>query len=191
MSIRMLGVLAVSIGLVAAIAPSASAQLTLPQVTAITRCQDALNREGRSLVAKAQSALEGCASAKLTPVLKDDNGLITPERFDIDNDRATTTCNRLLSGVSTQTTRMINNVIRSCGPVEALILAPDPPPVGDPLLLVETWGAATVEELAGLVCGESLFTAAFAALGKIPRGAEIIEVDPDISPADIDPRCDF
>lgn len=125
MSIRMLGVLAVSIGLVAAIAPSASAQLTLPQVTAITRCQDALNREGRSLVAKAQSALEGCASAKLTPVLKDDNGLITPERFDIDNDRATT-----------------------------------------------TW-------------------AAFAALGKIPRGAEIIEVDPDISPADIDPRCDF
>ena len=90
-----------------------------------------------------------------------------------------------------QTTRMINNVIRSCGPVEALILAPDPPPVGDPLLLVETWGAATVEELAGLVCGESLLTAAFAALGKIPRGAEIIEVDPDISPADIDPRCDF
>jgi hypothetical protein len=191
MSIRVLGVLAMSLGLVAFVAPPASAQLTLAQVTAITRCQDALNREGRALVAKAQSGLEGCAAAKLTPELKDDNGLITPERFDIDNDRATTTCNRLLTGVSTQTTRMINNVIRACGPVEALILAPDPPPDGDPLLLVEVWGATTVEELAGLVCGESLAEAAFMAVGKIPRGLDILSTDPDVNPSDVDPRCVF
>ena len=192
MSMRILGALAVVCGLAAATAPAASAQLTLPQVTAVKRCQDALNLHGRLLVAKAQSAIEGCASAKLLPVLKDDNGLITPERFITDNNTATNTCNRLLNTVATQTTTMINAVVRACGPVEALVLAPDPPPDGDPLGLVDIWGATTVVELAGLVCGEALTEVFFIAEGKIPRGLAIAITDPDISPSkDIDLRCDF
>jgi len=115
-----------------------------------------------------------------------------PARFTSDNNRATTTCNTRLNGIATQTTTMINAVIRACGPVEALILAPDPPPVGDPLGLVSVWGAASVEELAGLVCGEALTEALFMAEGKIPRGLDISIADPDISPTkDIDARCDF
>ena len=192
MSKRILGALAVLFGLAAATAPDASAQLTMSQVTAVQRCQDALDLQGRLLVSKAQTALEGCSSAKLAPVLKDDNGLITPARFTTDNNRATATCNRLLDGIATQTTTMINAVIRSCGPVEALILAPDPPPVGDPLGLVDIWGATTVVELAGLVCGEALTEVFFIAEGKIPRGLAIAITDPDISPSkDIDLRCDF
>jgi len=192
MSMRILGALAVFCGLMAATAPDASAELTMTQVTAVQRCQDALDLQGRLLVAKAQSGFEGCFSAKLAPVLKDDNGLITPARFTSDNNRATTTCNTRLNGIATQTTTMINAVIRACGPVEALILAPDPPPVGDPLGLVSVWGAASVEELAGLVCGEALTEALFMAEGKIPRGLDISIADPDISPTkDIDARCDF
>ena len=187
MSMRILGALAVFCGLAAAAAPDASAQLTMSQVTAVQRCQDALNLQGRLLVSKAQSGLEGCSSAKLAPVLKDDNGVITPARFTSDNNRATATCNRLLDGIATQTTTMINAVVRSCGPVEALILAPE-----DPLGLVDIWGATTVVELAGLVCGEALTEVFFLAEGKIPRGLEIAITDPDISPSkDIDLRCDF
>jgi hypothetical protein len=171
-------------------APAAPA-LTLQQVQAVLRCQDTLDREGRTLVGKAQSGIEGCAEDKLAPVLQDENGLITPEKFATDNDRATLACNRLLTGIATATTKFINTVLQACGPVEAIVLAPDPPPVGDPLGLVSVWGATTIEELAGLVCGESLFAGFLLADGKIPRGLEILAGDPDVSPADLDPRCIF
>ena len=116
---------------------------------------------------------------------------IDNDSFDSDNDRATTTCNRLLTGVATQTTRMINAVIRACGAVEALVMAPAPPPHGDPLGLVDWWGVSTIQEVAGLVCGESIAAGFLAAEGKLPRALEIIFTDPDISPADLDPRCEL
>jgi hypothetical protein len=193
MSIRSLAVLAAAVGLVVSIAPHASAQLTLPQVTAISRCQDTIARETRMFARKSEEAFEGCAIAKLKPVLKDDNGLITPQMFDTEDTRATQTCNRLFSGLGMASTRYVNAIIRSCGPVESLIMAPDPPPVGDPLGLVDAWAGCcvtNVAELAGALCGETLFIAAeITAFSTVPRGSEIASSDPGVLFPDIDPRC--
>jgi hypothetical protein len=179
-------------GLLLANAPAAFAQLTTQQVQGISRCQDSIARETRTFARKAEEAFEGCSIAKLNPVLKAENGLITPERFGTDDTRATATCNRLFSGLATASTRYINAIVRACGPVEALVMAPDPPPAGDPLGLVDTWGLSTISEVAGALCGEALFLAAeVTSFSTVPRGADIASSDPGIPFPNIDPRCDF
>ncbi len=90
--------------------------------------------------------------------------------------------------MSLASTRSIDQVVNACTPVEALILAPDPPPVGDPLGMVAFWGAPPVAELAGLMCGHTVGFAGFLTLGHAPRGLELVADDPDIV-ADLDPRC--
>jgi hypothetical protein len=192
MSTRFTVVLGISLGLGLLNAPAVSAQLTVQQeVQGVTRCQDTIDRQARTFLSTVQRAVEGCAQVKLSPVLRAENGLISPERFDAENNQATQICNRLIAVVATAAPRFIDGLVAACGPVESIVMAPDPPPAGDPLGLVAEWGASTVEEVAGFICGESIAEGFFLATGKIPRGTEILLADPDIVFPPLDPRCTF
>jgi hypothetical protein len=185
MSTRPSAVLGLCLGLVLANAPAAFAQPSLQQVQAVTRCQDTINREGRALVRREMETVEACGVAKLTPLLKLENGLITAERFDTDDARANLTCTRLFTGVAAASKRFVDAVIRACGPVESLIMDD----VSDPLGLVFAWGPITVEELAGSLCTINVIDADFLAEINAPRGTELAFTDPNILIADLDPRC--
>ena len=187
MSIQTPLILAVSLALVLASAHTVAAQLTIAQVQDVAKCQDAVNKEGRTLMKLELEAVEGCALAKLNAVLRDENGLIPPDKFLAENAKATTKCNSLFAKSGTASTRFIDQVLRNCEPVAALVLDA----ASDPLGFVGFWGAPTVADLARALCVETIVAADVTAEGKTPRGIELIVLDPDIDFDTLDPRCSF
>jgi hypothetical protein len=182
--------LAAAFALVVASAHPAGAQLPAAQVQGVTKCQQTIAKESRALAKKEQEAMDACGSAKLTAVVRHENGVTTPAKFDTENAKATTKCEGLFAGVAAATTKFVDKVLAACNPVAAAILDPDPAPDGDPLGLVELWGATTIEELAGALCIDALTGADFLAEGRAPRAFTLVLDDPDIAFPDIDIRCD-
>ncbi len=165
----------------------------------VLSCQKRINTAVRQLQGVTTKQLSRCLGMGLDLVLDEERELTTatlPDFFDR-RDRVRERCSDFFDVIGRASTRMIDDVIGKCAPVESLVLTD--PSRGDPMGLKSFYNPiSTVEELAAEYCGAATASAEVLVSSVYMRTADLAwryygtDEEEDLRStwqASLDPRC--
>jgi hypothetical protein len=175
-----LSTLLVGIGLSTAIGcavdppPAPNPPLSERQERGVLKCQKAITKLGASFVSLKLKNLEKCAVEVLDLQLDLENQHIMQAQFDAALPNIRRECQEKFGAIKAASTRLVDGIISACEPVQDLVLG-----ANDPLLfqgLVAGSGFASVEEVAGFICGVKEFAVDFAVAFEMPRLHQLLSI---------------
>lgn len=173
-----------------------AAQLTSAEANALFKCQDTVAKAGQKFVGTKLKLLEQCGSLRVKAFLRCQAE--DPKCSDLEA-AAAARCEENFAKVGPASTKFVDEVVKACQPVEALIFD-----ANDPLayqLLFDVIGAfrreditvTNVEELAGALCVEKERLVDLTAVLEVPAGfvnpSEFVLIPLELSQIELDPRC--
>jgi hypothetical protein len=170
-------VISTVIGCVVEPPPAPNPPLSRQKVQAVLTCQDTIRKEGARFLNLKLKKLEECADDVLELQMALENQLITQDQFDESLPIVRRRCIQNFSTIKTASTRLVDRIILSCGPVEQILLGES-----DPLLfqgLVTQMGGdgfTSVEQLAALICGGKELIVDMAAAFEMPRLHQLLSI---------------